>query len=363
VLLIPYEVRTPCLGARGALFRGILWGAILSFGVMTKLSFAYFVVLIVPVLLFIRFRYDGLRSALASLTALACCSAPPLLYLLRWGQQAFENAKASSFGGVAGFYYVPLLQFVGNTIRESPGLVLSFLVTTSAVIYVVIKGQIMQKWPDFLALLIMIGFGIVVFSSTNREVRFAFPVMIALPFLVGILMSGKGHSLPSRSAGVAAGLVFCGLLAAGIPMRHRPNRQSLSRCEAVLALAARCNVAVIHLATDSPTLNGDLMMLARKFSASEVSISNTFAYQAMNSVPIEEDFRFMNKIFGLVVFQDRNALAPPFTNQRLSEYEQYVRRVGFGPIKVGADTTAFLMRSPNYVRGCAQVEVAPYAAH
>jgi len=336
---------------------------------MTKLNFLYFVVLVIPTLLLIRFRYDGLRNALMAFTAFACCSAMPLLYLLRWGQLAFENAKASSFGGVADFYHVPLLQFVGTTIRESHGLVLWFLVTAAAVIYVLIKRRIMQRWPDFLALLVVIGFGIVVLSAANRQVRYAFPVIVALPFVVGILVSDNGHSVPGKSAGIAAGLVFCCLLAAGIPMRHRPNRQSLSRCEAVLALAARCNVAVIHLATDSPTLNVNLMMLARKFSASEVLISNTFAYQAMNGVPIEDDFRLMNKFYGLVVFQDRTALSPPFTNQRVSEYEQFVRQVGFGPIKVGADTTAYLMRSPNYVRssGCAQVggysSTAPVAAH
>jgi hypothetical protein len=30
-------------------------------------------------------------------------------------------------GRLADFYYIPLWQFVGNTIRESPGLVLSFV--------------------------------------------------------------------------------------------------------------------------------------------------------------------------------------------------------------------------------------------
>jgi hypothetical protein len=42
------------------------------------------------------------------------------------------------------------------------------------------------------------------------EIRFVFPAIVALPFLTGILISGKGHAVAGRSAALAAGLVFCG---------------------------------------------------------------------------------------------------------------------------------------------------------
>ena len=342
VLLIPYEARTPCPSISGAVFRGILWGAILSLGAMTKLNFLYFIVLIVPVLFFIKLRHDGLRSALAALIAFACCSAPSAFYLLRWGQPAFYLAKGSSFGRIADFFYSPLLQFLGYTIRQSPGLVLSFVLTAAALIYLVIKRQLMQSWPDFLALLIMIGFGIVMLSSHNREIRFAFPAIVALPFLAGILMSGKGHSASRPSAALAAGLVFCGLLAAGVPMRHRAKRQSLKRCDAVLAQAVRCHAKRILLATDSPGLNESLMALAIELSASGAS-ADTLAYKATLGVPIEEDFRAMSES-DQVVFQDGDALSPPFLNQRVSEYERYIRQGGSVPIRVGDDISVYSMR-------------------
>jgi hypothetical protein len=341
VLLIPYEARTPCPSIRGAVVRGILWGSILSLGAMTKVNFFYFIVLIVPTLFLIRLRHAGLRSALAALTAFACWSAPCAIYLVRWGRLAFDNAKASSFGRVADFYYIPLLQFLGNTIRESPGLVLSFVLTATALIYLVIKRRTILWGPDFLALLIMIGFGVITLGSTNREIRFAFPAIVALPFLTGILMSGKGHSAPAPSAALAAGLVFCALLAASVPTRHRANMQSLSRCDAVLAQAARCNAKRIVLATDSPTLNGVLMNLAMEVSASGASVRvDTMAFRAVSGVPIEEDFRAMGE-YDQVVFQDRDALSPPFTNQRASEYERYIRQGGSVPIRVGDDVSVY----------------------
>jgi hypothetical protein len=236
------------------------------------------------------------------------------------------------------------LQFLGNTIRESPGLVLSFVLTAAALTYLVIKKRIILLGPDFLALLIMIGFGIVGLASTNRQIRLVFPAIVALPFLTGILMSGKGHPAPARSAAFAAGLVFCGLLAAGVPTRHRANRQSLSRCDAVLAQAAGCNAKRIMLATDSPTLNQNLMDLAIQVSALGASVKvGTLAYQAMSGVPIEEDFRTISEA-NQVVFQDRDALSPLFTNQRASEYERYVRQGGYVPIRVGDDVSVYSMR-------------------
>jgi hypothetical protein len=310
-------------------------------GVKTKSNFLYFIALIVPVLFLTKLYRDGFRSARAALIACACCSAPAALYLLRWGRPAFSNARASSFGWVSHFYYFPALQFLGYNVRESPGLVLSFVLTAAALIYLVIKRRLMQSWPDFLALLIMIGFSILVLAAPNRQIRYAFPAIVALPFLAGILMSGKGRSAPSPSAALAAGLVFCGLLAAGVPTRHRANRQSISRCDAVLAEAVRCNAKRIVLATDSPTLNGALMPLALEFSASGASAS-TLAYQAMLGVPIEKDFRAMSES-DQVVFQDEDALSPPFTNQRVSEYERYMRESGSVPTRVGDDVSVYSM--------------------
>ncbi len=342
VLLIPYEARTLGSSIRGAVMRGVLWGAILSLGVMTKLSFLYFVILIVPLLFAIKLHYGGLRSALAGLLGFACCSAPSAFYLLQWGQPAFALAKGTSFGSVAQFYYSPLLQFLGNIVRESPGVVLPFVLTAAGLIYLGIKGRLMQSWPCVLALVVMAGFCVVVLAAPARDVRYAFPVIVALPFLAATVMSGKGHSTPRRSAALVAALVFCGLLVASVPTRHRASRQSLSRSEAVLALASRNNATSIMLATDSPTLNGKLMVVAREFSPSRVSACGSLAYQAMSGVPIEADFQLLSR-FDAVVFQDGRALSPPFTNQRVPEYEQYVRRVGYGPIRVGDDTSVYLM--------------------
>lgn len=314
LLLIPYEVRTPCLSIRGAVMRGILWGSILSLGAMTKISFFYFIVLIVPILFLIRLRIDGVRRACAAMVAFACSSAPCAFYLVRWGRPAFADASASSFGGMANNFYVPMLPFLGKVIRELPGLVFSFLLIVSALIYLVIKRRTILWWPDLLAPLITIGFGIVVLASPNREIRFAFPAIVALPFLTAVLLSGNGPMVAGRPAVLAAGLAFLGLLAASVPTGHRADRQSLMRADAVLAQALACNAKRIVLATDSPTLNGTLMLLAIDFSPSVAPVQvDDLAYHAVSGVPIEQDFRMIDQA-DLVVLQDKDSLYPAFTN-------------------------------------------------
>ena len=106
VLLIPFEARTSCLSVSSAVVRGVLCASIFSLGA-TKVSFFYFIVIIAPLLLFMRFRYGGIRSALAWLIALVCFSAPTAIFFLRYGRTALANARAASFGGVAGFYHIP----------------------------------------------------------------------------------------------------------------------------------------------------------------------------------------------------------------------------------------------------------------
>ena len=346
-LLIPYEARTHCPSIRGALLRGILWGSILSLGVMTKISFFYFILLIVPTLFLIRLRNAGLRSALAALASFACFSAPSALYLVLFGRLAFQNAKASSFGGVGGLYYVSLLQFLGNAIRESPGLALSFVLTVSALIYLVIKWRTLLWGSDFLALLIPIGFGAIVLAAPNRQIRYVFPAIVAPPFLTALLMSKQGDSAPTRSAALAACLAFCGLLGAGVPVQHRASIQTLSRSDAVLAHAAGCHAKRILLLTDSPTLNYILMLLALQVSGKgaliKAGLVNTLATEDRFGVPIEEDFHAIGEA-DEVVLQDRDKLSPPFTNRRISEYEQYLRQGGYSPARVWDDVSVYSMR-------------------
>ena len=359
---------------RGAVLRGIIWGSILSLGAMTKLSFLYFTGLIAAFLFFVHFNRNGFRSTVAALIGFALSSAPAVLYLLLCGRTVLAYAIAGSFGTLASLAYVPILQYLNDTIRDSPGLLLSFTLTAAALIYLLIGRRSVKLWPDFVALSILIVFGIVVIISPHKEIRYEFPVFLALPFLTAILLSGKRYSAPRPAAALTAGLVFCGLVTGAVPMMHRADRESLAKSNAILAQAAQCNAKHIILATDSPTLNGSLMWLALTVSSShlievgglpqadEPKILGIPLY-SNDTLPAEKGFdRLLES--DQVVFQNINALFfqntrgvpptffskeaidAPFSNRvsRVAEYERYLRQSGYVPVRVDDDVNVYSMQ-------------------
>ena len=344
MLLIPFETRVHCSAISSAVLRGIVWGLILSLGVLAKLNFLYFVGLVVPTLFLIKLHYDGLRSAFAAMVALACASVPCVLFLLHDGKVAFNNAKSASFGLLAHFYYIPLSQFLsGMFIHDSPGLMLSTVLIVAALIYLVVRRRDRHSWPDFIPLMIMIGFTGIVLSSPSKDVRYLFPPIVAIPFLLGILISREGNQAPRGIAAVAAASALLAFLAVGAPTRNRADRESLSRCNIVLSLATQFHAKRIVLATDSATLNTNLMRLDGALSGPSFPTIESMDWSAVSGVPIEEDYRTM-KESDMAVFQDKVALFPAYTNQRVSEYEQYARQNGSGPIRAGKDLSVYLMR-------------------
>jgi hypothetical protein len=346
MLLIPFEAELRCSSTRSAVERGISWGLILSLGTLTKLNFLFFVGLIVPALFLTKLHYDGLRSVLSAMIAFACTAAPSAFLLLRYGKVAFSNAKAASFGSMSHFYYIPLPKFLLSLSLKSPGLIFSLAMTIAALLYFILRSDLMRSRLDLFPLMIMGGFTLIVLSSSSKDVRYLFPPIVAIPFLVGILISGKRNRTHRGTAAGAAALAFLILLAASVPSRYRADRESIRRCDLVLTLAAQYNVKRIVLATDSPTWNGNLMLLDGAISGASLPTIGYIVWNAARDIPIEEDYR---TILGsdMVVFQDNVCLSPAFTNQRVSEYEQYARQVGRGPIRAGNDLSVYLIDSRN----------------
>ena len=342
VLLIPFEARTPSPSIRSAVLRGILCAPIFSLGALTKVSFFYFIVLIIPVLLFMRYHSSGIRSMLAWLIALVCGSAPTAIFFLRYGRTPLANAKAASFGGLAGFYHVPQWQFLAGMVQDSPGLAISFVLLAAASVYLLVKKRPGLFDADLIACLIVVGFVVVVLASPSKQSRYLFPAIVALPFLMSILVSSREESIRPRGAALRAAVVFLVLIGVALPTRHRTYRQNPTRAEVVLAEAAQSNAKSIVLATDSPTLNVSLLRLTSEFSSSGISIG-TLAYQAIAGVPIEDDLRTMSET-DVAIFQDPRHTNPKFTNQRVPQYEAYAQRMGAGPARIGEDIYVYRMR-------------------
>ena len=139
MLLIPYEARTYSPSIKDAVVRGILWGSILSLGAMTKMSFFYFIVLIVPILFVIRLRHGGLAECF--------CGAYRICLLVSTSRYLFASMGATRLGQREGIILWstsqvssirPLLQFLAQYYSRIAGLGASFVLAAAAIIYLVI---------------------------------------------------------------------------------------------------------------------------------------------------------------------------------------------------------------------------------
>jgi hypothetical protein len=338
LLLIPYEAVNHAPSTNGSLVRGILWAVIFSVGAITKVSFFYFIVLIIPTLFVVRMRHSGVRSALLSLISLTICSFPVALYWLRFGRPILNYGRAASFGSTSFLYHVSLLQFVGLTIRQSPGMLLSGIFAIAGAAYLIVKRRHVLASTNILPLLIMFGYCAISLASANREIRFLLPGIIGLLFLIGILITERKVLFSPGHAIAAALFVFCCSVAAGVPMSHRANRQSIARGETVVTQAVESNAKHVVLATDSSTLNSPLIKIARETSPTQPSVEIVdLGWRAALGMPIEDDLRDIRES-DLVVFQNNRALDSSFTNLRVSQYEQYTRQqFGDVPIRIADD--------------------------
>ena len=277
-------------------------------------------------------RYSGLRSAWVTLASFCACSLPVIIYYLRYGKLALHNGVAASFGHDAPFYHIPLSRFLGSAVRQSPGLLLGWIFVIACIVYWIVKRRDIALGANVIPLLIIIGYCTTSLASSNREIRFLFPGIIALPFLIGILVSAKANVVPRGSAIIAAILVFCCLAAAGLPMLHRADRQSIAKSEIVLGQAVEVNAKRVLLATDTSSLNLELMNLAIAISSPPRPVeTDTLAWDAAFGASVDDDYRKIRDS-DLIVFLNGG---PPVTNQRVSEDEQYARQYfGDVPIKI-----------------------------
>ena len=335
ILLIPYESATHVSSDSSDFLRGVLWAVIFSAGALTKANFFYFLGLIVPIVLTIRMRQRGLRSAARTVATLAIFSLPAALYWFRFGIPALRNGWAASFGNDASLYSVPLFQFLAFECRQSPGLLLTILFVCAGIVYLVVKRRSVLLSSNILPIVIVSGYIAISLASSNRQLRYIFPGIIALPFLVALLISRKSIAFSQRAAMIAMLGCFCGLAVAGAPMLHRPDKQSIRKSEEVLTEAINAKARRVLLATNSPTLNRFLMKIAFDVSSPQPPLElDSLTWRAATGEPIENELIVIRES-DLVVFQNNEALDPPFSNERKSEYEKFTQELaGNTPSKV-----------------------------
>lgn len=325
-LLIPYELRERPGGSGDDLRRGLLWGGILEAGCLMKASFLCVALAVGPLTVFLRARRRGRASSLRALAVMTLCSLPTALYWLVYGGPALRNGWAASFGKDAGFYHVPLREFIRFTRHNSPGMWMTVLALVGFFVWLFLRRPPAARSAALAPIAIALFFCGLALSSSNREIRYFFPVLVSLPFLLAQFLSLDASPVGRREAIGSAALAFAILLVPGYAMKDRVDRRSFRLCEMVLEQAQQLRAQRVLLATDSPNLN--LALLVATSEAGYPRSPFVLDSLACTFQPLwEEDLRKMGE-FDLLVVQDAKFLNPPWTNQRAKLYEECARRGG-----------------------------------
>jgi len=344
LLLLPFEVRCKQAGTTwNCILHGILWGALTTLALHIKLNFAFFLFLMLPLLAWIVIRREGARRARIVFLAYLCTSAPLLIFLLLFGRSAVKTLLVWSYGSVARVFAMPLGKFLSLSFYYAPGMagVLLLVAVALGFYYVLNPRRIFSS--DTAALVLVLLFGAAVLFAASKQIRYAFPVIVALPFLASVVVAGDAKPWPHGKALAAAGLLCLLLAVAAVPERSRSDVRSVERANLVLDQATAQHAAHLVLATDSPTLNGALFELARLFRSElpgqRPEVRN-LAYSHIEGRAQEKDFADLDQA-DLVVFQDQPALLPQFSNVRVEIYRKHVLAQGFQPSRWGNDLTLY----------------------
>jgi hypothetical protein len=318
-LLIPYEQVERPASVGSDYRRGVLWAGILSIGVLNKASFFYFLALILPCLVFVRWRRLGADPVRRTLLAFLVAMLPAIAYWARYGARSLYNGWAASFGHDAPLYYTPLGSFIGNALLQSPGLIVSGIFC--AICLVIVWNAGAGRRSRLVPVLIVMGYLAICLAAPNRQIRYMFPAIISLPFLLALTAS-RTHSVPRSASLSAAAVAILSFAVLAAPTASRADRQSIGRSEAVLTEADRYGVTRMVLASDSPTFNNSLLRVVMALKASPIK-TETFAFHGPDDIALTNDFEAMRRA-DFVVLQDRSALDSAPTNSRYSEYQKYL---------------------------------------
>jgi hypothetical protein len=327
LLLIPYEGATVDHGDGAGVWRGALWGATASVGLLAKVTFWPALVLAAPAILYLRWRRGGARSVGVSLITALVVALPALVIVVHYRAQFIDFALAASGGAVAQYFRSP---------EQSYGFVLlifwaamgfaKYLIAglACAAVVVCFRGR---GWaaagPVGFAILILVFYGVRMTLSTMRDPRYFLPVAIALPFLLALTASeARVAQVPSWIFGAA----FAVAVLISWPMHSRIDLRPSREARALLEYCKAHDLRSIVLATDSREWNIETMRMAREMMGGGVRV-HTLAYSDVQGLPISADFDVIEKS-DAVVFESPTPAGASAINVRVPQYLGFVRDHG-----------------------------------
>jgi hypothetical protein len=267
-LLFALEATREESNDRGAALRGAMWGLQCSIGMLTKLTYGYFGLLLFAPAMWLGKKRP--RHVVIKVTSAMIVGAAPAFLLLAYAEGFLNHAFGASFGSISKFYTDNLSTgaFISSEIR---GARVTWLIVILIVIQATWRRDLDRRrlWTALYLMLIVVGYFIISTLSANRDPRFFFPVWVVLPWCVAVGVAPKDLYVRILQPGAGATLVQMLLIVLLLlPGISHFNFRELEEARSALDVLPKDRKVTVLLASDEPGFNVETLILARELDYS-----------------------------------------------------------------------------------------------
>jgi hypothetical protein len=329
LMLIPLEYNRPQTRFWPSVLRGLLWGFVIDVGMLSKVTFGFFLVTIGSVLLVIRWHRSGMRPLLYSLGGCMAGAAPAILIWLMYGWNflSFAILVARDLAALWGVPGMTAADYWARYFSELGWALIPLLLLLAFFV----RGLLIEKPGRLVRLLpigIVLGYLFTAAMSQNRDPRFTVPVMIAMPFCLAWTSPKTAPETTVRLAPILAALLVGTL--SSLPMAGRPDLTPIQRSGELLRSLSQGRPTSVLLATDGTFFNVETIELARQIEGENLRAVrlDTLVYDEVNKRTLEDGLRRIDNADYVLFLKPGNSFGPDWTMTRAGDYRTYCEKVG-----------------------------------
>jgi len=293
LMLIPLEYCRPSHGFWPSVRGGLLWSVAVNVGMLSKVTFLFFLVAVGMALLVIRTDYSGEKPVRYAFAGCILGALPTSVIWRYYGMNFMRFAIFAAWSGGAKVWSVPGLTPAGYLGRYFTQLGLA-LIPLLILLFLYIRGLWIEKQMRLARSLpvaiILVYLGIAA-RSQNRDPRFGIPIMIALPLCLAWTSIRKQSKVTVGTAPICAALLLG--MALVFPMVRRPELAPIRRAGELLQTLSQEHPGQptkIVIATDGPEFNIDTFLLAKQLGRESLQSVDldTLVYDSINKRSLKD---------------------------------------------------------------------------
>lgn len=335
LMLIPLEYSWPSRGFWPSIQRGLLWSVAVNVGMLSKVTFLFFLICVGMALLVIRTDHSGEKPVRYAFAGCILGTLPAMIIWRYYGMNFMRFAIFAAWSGGAHLWDIPGMTAAGYLRRYFSQLGLA-LIPLLILFALFLRGMWVEKQMRLARLLplafILMYLGIAA-RSQNRDPRFTIPVMIALPLCLAWTGTGK-DSLKSVGAVPILAALFVGMLFA-LPMANRPQVAPIRRAGQLLETLSQQHTASrqstkIVIATDGPEFNINTFLLAEQLrgDTGRPADLDTLVYDAINKHTVADGLQRIDAADYVLFLKPGLTPGPDWSRVYAPEYRVHCEKVG-----------------------------------